>query len=81
MRAELLRLLTQAQTCLQNNEWMDEDQSARQSIQILLEDIEKLSSAIESLTGGWLSEDKLARYLGDSERNQRFRRVSKGECL
>jgi hypothetical protein len=86
--SHLLSLITQAQTCLENNEPLEAHQSTRESIRILFKDLREMGDELRELEGPQLTKQQLQWQiwgcdpaLGESQRNQRFRQVRKGECL
>lgn len=87
VHSHLLSLITQARTCLENNEPLETDQSTRESIQTLLKDLQRMSDQLQELEGRRLTKQQFQWQIwgrdparGESQRNQRFRQVRRGEC-
>jgi hypothetical protein len=87
IRSHLLSLVTQAHTCLENNELLETDQSERECIRVVLKDLQELANGLRELEGPSLTKQQLQWQiwgcrpgLGESERNRRFRQLRKGEC-
>lgn len=87
IRSRLLSLVTQAHTCLENNEPLETDQSTRECIRVVLKDLKELANELRKLEGPALTRQQLQWQLwgcrpdlSESERNRRFRQLRKGEC-